>query len=109
MGGLIAIQMALTGDLGVRGLIANGPALPFGDAQDELEKLLPSIRERGLRVYFIIGEKDVDIEQDEIRAFVEKLKSAGIACELETVPGTTHDYNPAYDDALVRALEFVNS
>ncbi len=109
MGGLIAIQMALTGDLGGRGLIANGPALPFGDAQDELEKLLPSIRERSLRAYFIVGEKDVDIEQDEIRAFVEKLKSAGIACELETVPGTTHDYNPAYDAALVRALEFINS
>jgi acetyl esterase/lipase len=62
-----------------------------------------------LRVYFIIGEKDVDIEQDEVCAFAEKLKSAGIACELETAPGAAHDYNPAYDAALVRALEFINS
>lgn len=109
MGGLVAIQTALTDEVHVRGLVVNGPALPFGDAQDELDKLLPSVRERGLRAYFIIGEKDVDIEQDEIRAFVSKLKSAGIACELEMVPGTTHNYDPAYDEALMRALDFVNS
>ena len=109
MGGLVAIQTALTDEVHVRGLVVNGPALPFGDAQDELDKLLPSVRERGLRAYFIIGEKDVDIEQDEIRAFVSKLKSAGIACELEMVPGTTHNYDPAYDEALMCALDFVNS
>jgi predicted esterase len=108
MGSLIAIQMALTGKLNVRGFIANGPVIPFGDAQDELEKLLPSAQKRGLRTYFIIGKKDVDIASDEIRTFAEKLKSAGIACELETVPGATHDYNPAYDAALARALSFVN-
>lgn len=109
MGGFIAIQMALTGDLPVHGLIANGPALPFGDAPKEFEKSLSSAKERGLRAYFIVGEKDVDIEQDAIRAFVEKIKSAGIPCELETVPGATHDYNPDYDAAFLRALQFVNS
>lgn len=109
MGGFIAIQMTLTGMLNLRGFIANGPALPFMDTPDELDALLPSVRERGLRGYFIVGENDVDIEPDEIRAFAEKLKTAGIACELETVPGATHDYNPAYDAALARALDFVNA
>lgn len=109
MGGLIAIQMALTGELPVHGLVVNGPALPFEDAPEELEKVLSSAKERGLRAYFIMGEKDTDIEQDAIRAFVEKMKSAGIPCELETVPNATHDYNPAYDEALKRALQFVNS
>ena len=107
MGGLITIQMALTGMLNLRGFIANGPALPFMDAPDELEALLPSAREHGLRGYFIVGEKDVDIEQNEVRAFAEKLKIAGIACELETVPGATHDYSPAYDSALLHALAFI--
>ncbi len=109
MGGLITIQMALTGMLNLRGFIANGPALPFMDTPDELEALLPSARERGLRAYFIIGEKDVDIEQDEVRAFAEKLRSAGIACELETVPAATHDYSPAYDAALLHALVFISN
>lgn len=109
MGGLIAIQMALTGELPVRGLIANGPALPFEDAPEEFEKALASAKERGLRAYFIIGDKDDLIEQDAIRAFVEKMKAAGIPCELEIVPGATHDYNPDYDAAVLNALKFINS
>jgi predicted esterase len=109
MGALITLQMALTGMLNLRGFIANGPALPFMDTPDELDALLPSACERGLRGYFIIGEKDVDIEQDEVRAFAEKLKSAGIACELETVPVATHDYSPAYDAALLNALTFISN
>lgn len=109
MGGFVAIQMALTGELPVCGLIANGPALPFADTPDEYEKALILSKERGLRAYFIIGEEDVDIEQDAVRVFVDKMKSAGIPCELEVVPGATHDYNPNYDAALLRGLKFIIS
>jgi predicted esterase len=109
MGGFAAIQMALTGELAVQGLIVNGPALPFEDAPEEFETALTSANERGLRAYFIMGDRDVDIEQDAIRIFVGKMKSAGIPCELEIVPGATHDYNSDYDAALIRALKFINS
>ena len=109
MGGFVAIQMALTGELPVHGLIANGPALPFEDAPEALDNALLSAKERGLRAYFIMGDKDVDIEQDAIRVFVEKMRSAGIPCELEIVPGATHDYNPSYDAAIVNAVKFINS
>lgn len=109
MGGFVAIQMALTGELPVRGFIANGPALPFEDAPDELDKALASAKERGLRAYFIMGDKDTDIEQDAIRVFVDKMKTAGIPCELEIIPGATHDYNPDYDAAIVNAVKFINS
>jgi dienelactone hydrolase len=108
MGGLIAIQMVMTGELPVRGFIANGPALPFEDAPEELEKALASAKKNGLRGYFIMGDKDDLIERDAIRAFVEKMKSAGIPCELEIVPGATHDYHSNYDAALLNALKFVN-
>ena len=109
MGGFVAIQMALTGELPAHGLIANGPALPFADAPEALENALTSAKERGLRAYFIMGDKDVDIEQDAIRVFVEKMKSAGIPCELEIVPGATHDYSSNYDAAIVNAVKFINS
>jgi len=109
MGGFVAIQMALTGELPVHGLIANGPALPFADAPEALENALISAKERGLRAYFIMGDKDVDIEQGAIRVFVDKMKSAGIPCELEIVPGATHDYNPSYDAAIINAVKFINS
>lgn len=109
MGGLIAIQLALTGELPAHGLIANGPALPFGDTPEELETAFLSAKERGLRAYFIMGDRDVDIEPDAVRAFVDKMKEAGIPCKLEIVPGATHDYYPDYDAALVNALAFINS
>lgn len=109
MGGFVAIQMALAGEVPVHGLIANGPALPFEDAPEEFEKALVSAKERGLRTYFIMGDNDDLIEQDAIRTFVDKMKSAGVPCKLQVVPGATHDYNPGYDAALVNALDFINS
>lgn len=109
MGGLVAIQMALTGSLNVRGFIANGPAVPFLDTPEELDALLPSARERGLRCYFIVGEKDSDIPLDDVRSLAGKLESAGIPCKSETIPCATHDYSPEYDSALSRALAFVDT
>ena len=109
MGAMIALHMALTGMLNVRGFIVNGGAMPFREALDELDALLPLARERGLRGYFIVGENDFDISQAENQWYFEKLKSAGIACEIETVPGATHDYSPAYDSALLRALAFISA
>jgi dienelactone hydrolase len=109
MGGLVAIQMALAGALNVRGFVANGPAAPFLDAPEELKALLAPARERGLRGYFILGAQDTDINADEIHALAAQLQSAGIACEIETVPQATHDYAPVYDAALLRALAFVDA
>ena len=109
MGGLAAIQMALRGAPHVRGFVANGPAVPFLDAPDELEALLAPARERGVRGYFTVGAQDDDINPDEIRALADKLQSAGVACALEIVPNATHAYSSAYDAALLRALAFVDA
>jgi len=110
MGGLVAIQMALTGALNVHGFIANGPAVPFLDEPEEtLHAILESARVRGLRGYFIIGANDDAIFADKVQALAEKIKAAGIPCGLEIVPDATHDYSPAYDAALRRALDSMNA
>ena len=109
MGGLIAIQMALEGLLPISGLVVNGPAVPYLDDSDQLEKLLISARDRGLRAYFIVGEQDDAINIPEIKNLAEKFSAAGIPCELEMVPDATHDYTPAYDAALLKGLAFVSS
>lgn len=108
LGGLVAIQMALAGTVNVRGFVVNGPAVPFLDAPEELEALLPAARERRVRGYIIVGAKDEVVLVDRIQALADRLQLAGIACQVETVPGATHDYTPAYDFALLRALEFVD-
>jgi pimeloyl-ACP methyl ester carboxylesterase len=109
MGGLVAIRMALEGAANARGFVVNGPAVPFLDAPQELEALLVPARERGLRGYFIVGEEDNCIFADKVYELAEKMQSAGLACQLETVPDATHDYTPAYDAVLLRALAFIKN
>lgn len=106
-GSLVAIQMSLAGILNVSGFIAIGPVIPYMDDQEKLAQLLVQGRERRLRGYLIVGEKD-DISYIEgSQAFFEKLQSAGIESRLEVVPGATHDYSPLYDAAFLRALSYV--
>ncbi|MGD9101774.1 MAG: hypothetical protein PVF45_14930, partial [Anaerolineae bacterium] len=76
MGALVAIQMALRGTPHVRGFVANGPAVPFLDAPEELEALLVPALERGVRGYFIVGEKDNAIFADKVHELAEKLQAA---------------------------------
>ena len=108
MGGLIAAESAIEGLLPVRGFVVIGPAVPFWDRAEKLEKVLPESYERGLRAYFIIGEQDDAIFADKVIELANKIKSAGIPCELEIVPDATHDYTPEYDAALQRGLAFVS-
>lgn len=107
MGGFVAIRMALEGMLPVCGVIVNGPAVPYLDEEETLKKILPLARERGLRAYFILGERDEAIFAEKVIDFADKLKAAGIPCEVELIPDATHDHNPAYDPALRRGLVFV--
>ncbi|HEU0293967.1 MAG TPA: alpha/beta fold hydrolase [Anaerolineales bacterium] len=107
MGGLIAIQVALEGVIPVRGLVVNGPAVPYLDAPEELDKMLDSARD--LRAYFILGEQDDAINMPEVKNLAEKMKATGIPCEVEMVPNATHDYTSAYDAVLRSGLAFVNS
>jgi predicted esterase len=107
MGGLIAIQTALEGRIPVRGFVVNGPAIPYLDAPEELAKLLNSARQRGLRAYFILGEQDEAINTPEVKNLAAKMMTVGIPCEVEMVPGATHDYSPAYAAALQTGLRFI--
>jgi predicted esterase len=107
MGGLIAIRMALEGLMPVYGFVVNGPATPYLDDPEELDKLLVPARARGLRAYFILGEEDEAINTTEVKNLAEKLNAAGISCGVEMVANSTHDYNPAYDPALHRGLAFI--
>jgi pimeloyl-ACP methyl ester carboxylesterase len=114
MGGEIAIWLALRSSIEVRGFLAIGPGGPFMDDLAEWESLLRgyTLREnttRGLRGYVLVGEKDRSIPHDHIKKLVKQLNNAGIQCKLESLPDAAHDYSPAYDAAILRALMFLDA
>jgi predicted esterase len=109
MGGEVAVWLALRGAIETQGFLAVGPGGPYMDDLAEWNPLIKNPARHGLRGYFIHGEKDSSIPRENIRRLVEKLIAAGIACKLEILPDQGHDYTPVYDDAILRALDFLNS
>ena len=114
MGGEIAIWLALRNSIEARGFLSIGPGGPFMDDLAEWEPVLRdyALREftpRGLRGYVLMGEKDRSIPHEHIKRLVKQLNSAGIQCMLESLPEAAHDYSPAYDAAILRALKFLDA
>lgn len=109
LGGEIAIWLALKGGLEVSGFLAIGPG---GAWMDDLSEWEPLLHENAaleqLRGYFIVGEKDDTIPQDNVRRLAEMLAEAGVACRLEVVEGVGHDFEAAYEPAVLRALQYIN-
>jgi predicted esterase len=109
MGGETALRAALLGTVPARGFILLGPGGPTIDTPDEWLPLIEGAKERGLRGYVFLGEKDNTIPHDEIRAIVASLNAHGIPCELETVPGIAHEYPLDFGPRIKRALGFILS
>ncbi|MBN2548372.1 MAG: dienelactone hydrolase family protein [Anaerolineales bacterium] len=107
MGGEIALWLALNQSLPACGFIAIGPGGPYMDDIEEWEPLLNENLKPALRGYFIIGEKDSTIPQENIHALVERLNTAGVHCNIEIIPGARHDFEPLYAAALIRAISFI--
>jgi pimeloyl-ACP methyl ester carboxylesterase len=109
MGGEIAIGLALRGTVGARGFITIGPGGPFTDEPEQWRADIEAARERNLRGYFIVGEKDDLIQPQAIQTLAGMLNAAGLPAQVERVPGATHDFTPAYEAALLRGLAFVSA
>lgn len=107
MGGETAIWLALNQSLPACGFIAIGPGGPYMDNLEEWEPLLNENLKTSLRGYFIIGEKDLTIPQENIHALVDRLNAAGVRCQIEIIPSARHDFEPLYAAALIRAIGFI--
>ena len=107
LGGETALWLALNAEIPAQGFIAFGPVGPLTQDPDQWHDLLLRAGKLGLRGYMIMGEEDESIQQENIQLLVDLLNEAGIPCELEIVPHAGHDYDPVYDDCMLRALEFI--
>ncbi|TEU17283.1 MAG: hypothetical protein E3J21_08890 [Anaerolineales bacterium] len=105
-GGELAIWLALSGTIEVRGFIAVGPGGPYIREPDKWVPLIEASQGRGLRGYLVVGEQDVSCYEGTL-ALAELFKSRHFPCELEVHPNLGHDFPPEFQQSLARALEFV--
>lgn len=106
MGGELAIWLALSGAIQVRGFIAVGPGGPTMQEPDNWVPLVEASRERSVRGYLVVGEQDVFC-YDGTQALATLLSSQGIPCELEVHPDLGHEFPPEFEQSLARALQFI--
>jgi pimeloyl-ACP methyl ester carboxylesterase len=107
LGGETAIWLALKGSLEVKSFLAIGPAGPMLDQTDGWEKLMIKDRQFELRGYIIADDMDNLIQIDQITLLVEALNQTGIETELEIISGADHEFEPAYEAAIKRGLNFL--
>jgi predicted esterase len=105
MGGQLALRLALTDSLPVRGFILLGPYFPEMEGWAEL---ISAAWGRPLRGVVFLGEEDRALPQENVRAVVDLLNAAGIVCRLEMLPGRGHEVPPDFAELLKPALAFVN-
>lgn len=105
-GGELALRLSLDGTIPARGFVLLGPAI----TAETTAARLPLIQEgaaQGLRGYVMLGEEDLNLPQDEIRAVVTLLNDHGIPCGIEEIPDLGHSYPTENTPMLQRALAFI--
>ncbi len=104
MGGQLALRLALGGSPAVGGFILVGPYFP---PLEEWEALISGAQGRALRGKVFLGENDVALPKERVRAVVERLNTAGIVCQLEMLPERGHEVPPDFGELLGAAMIFV--
>ena len=108
-GGELATFLPVSGGIDARGFIAIGPTGTLMDDPDQWARILQGRPPRGLRGVVLLGEHDPAPRVAEIRRTVDIFNTLGLPCLLEIVPGVGSDYEPDYDQAILRAIDFVLS
>ena len=108
MGAEIAAWMVLKAAIPASGFIAFGPGGPNMDALENWEPIIEKASGSGLRGYIILGEIDETVPNAKIVSFTEMLNRADIPCELEIVQDAGHEFVPAYEDSLLRAIRYIS-
>ncbi len=108
-GGELAMWLPLSGGIDARGFVAVNPTGVWMHHPDQWLRTVRASRPFGMRGAVLIGENDPHISLPELRRIVEILNQAEVPCKLEIVPQAGHEHHPAFDPALLRAIDFVLS
>jgi predicted esterase len=98
-----ALQVALSSDVNLKGVIAVEAAFPD---MNTWPPIIEAMRNPALRCYFIAGSENTEYYEP-AEKMVELLRSHGISCTLEGTSNTRHRFPPEFDRSLGRALSFI--
>ncbi|NLX10360.1 MAG: hypothetical protein GXY36_11945 [Chloroflexi bacterium] len=105
MGAETALYLALKGALPVRGVLAVAPGGPYTRQPELWQPLIDGARGRGLRIYLIMGGRDVAAAQT--RELAEMLRAGGIVCELEDHAEMGHIFPPDFRQRVPDLLRWI--
>lgn len=108
-GGELAALLPISGGIEARGFIALGPTGLLMDDPDQWARILQGRPPRGLRGVILVGEQDPYPPIAEIRRMVDLFNNNGLPTHLEILPNLGGDYTPDYDQAILKAIDFVLS
>ncbi len=104
----LALWLAFSGDLEISGFLIIAPTrMTLGD-RSFWEALLGQVSGSRLRGYFLLAQHDPPADPLSLKWFVERLDQAQIPCRLAQVSRAGIHHQPAYDPAIVAALDFLS-
>jgi predicted esterase len=102
-GGMRAIEMTLRGEPGnARAFI--GVVAGLADL-DLLEETAKAAARRGVRGWLLTGDRDA--AQQAVELLHAQLNGAGLACQLDVIPGLGHSFPQDFGDRLKATLPFL--
>ncbi len=103
-GGRIATLLALTHPHPPRGFIGVGTYL--AGKVDELAEHIPAARDRGVRAFLVVGDKDDGSYEDNLK-LAELFEKHKLPYRIKVYPGMGHAFPPDFADVLIDALAFI--
>lgn len=105
-GAQVALRLALSGKVTVRGTILVAPSIPPAEAEAMIGASDPAMQQ-ALRCFIIAGEQDAALPR--IRQLQARLTAANVPCELLVLAGLAHDYPEPFEPIQAQAIAFVTS
>jgi acetyl esterase/lipase len=103
MGGQLAAWMAVSGVVKVRGFYV---VAPYISDLEEWNGLIENAASHDLRVGFLLGAEDT-VSGKTPEELAQRLRAAGVPCELDIIPGLRHAYPPDFASRLARMLDYI--
>jgi predicted esterase len=105
MGGGLAMEMALGGQIAALGFIAVAPYVPYKYV-DPQSNYSDFVKPQAVRGYCIVGEQD-SFAVEGACALASRLPSIGISCWVEQHANLEHEYPASFEKSLSKAVEYV--